>query len=135
MAIVETQSALEQHLATLSPLLPTAYEGTSFTPPTTMYQRVQFNVLDPDDPVLGKGYYRENQQLQIFVVDAANEGTGRAINRAELIRRHFDKGLYLTSGSLKIYVLDTPKVSGVSIIDNRVIVPVLINVVTEVTTV
>lgn len=134
MAIVETQSALERHLTTLSPVLPTAYEGLSFTPPTTIYQRIQFVVNNPDDPVLGKGYYRENQQMQIFVIDAANEGTGRALTRAELIRSHFNKGLFLTEGSFKIYVLDTPKVAGVSIIENRVIVPVLINVVTEVTT-
>ena len=43
MAIKEAKTAVRKHLANLSPKLPTALEGISFTPPKTdMYQRLQF---------------------------------------------------------------------------------------------
>lgn len=132
MAIIEIKRAAERKLSTLTPALPTAYEGVSFTPPNTMYQRVQFTIQTPDDPVLGTGFHRERMQLQVFVVGAANKGTSEVINRAELIRNHFAKGLVLQEGNVKIHVLKTPQIAGNTVVSERVICPVLIDLVAEV---
>lgn len=132
MAIIEIKRAAERKLSTLSPVLPTAYEGVTFNPPDGLYQRVQFTIQTPDDPVLGTGFYRERVTMQIFIVGAANKGTSEVITRAELIRNHFAKGLVLQEGNVKIHVLKTPQVAGNTVVSERVICPVLIELVAEI---
>lgn len=130
--IVNIKRACEKRLASLAPTLQTGYEGVSFTPPNGMYQRCQFVILRPDDPVFGTGYHRENVEFQVFVVDTSGKGTTDALNRAELIRNHFAKGTTLVEGSTPMYVLETPQIAGTTISQGRVIVPVLIPVTAEV---
>jgi hypothetical protein len=132
MAILEIKRAAERKLNTLSPVLPTAYEGVTFNPPNGLYQRVQFTIQTPDDPVLGTGFHRERVTMQIFIVGAANKGTSEVITRAELIRNHFAKGLVLQEGNVKIHVLKTPQVAGNTVVSERVICPVLIELVAEI---
>jgi len=135
MAIDKVKVALERHLSTMTPAVQTAFEGVSFKPTAgTMYQRAQLRIDDPDDPVLGKGYYRERVQFQVFVVAPSNKGTGAAIARAQLIRERFKKGTSLTESGVVLHVLETPRISGATSATDRVIVPVLINVVAEVAT-
>lgn len=132
MPILSTKKALERRLMTLTPVIPTAFEGVSFEPPSTIYQRCQFRIDSVDDPVLGTGYYRERIQFQVFVIDEPNKGTAGAISRAELIRDLFKKGTTLLEGAYRIHVLTTPHVGSASPIGTRSIVPVMINVVTEI---
>lgn len=132
MAIIEVKRAAERHLQNLTPVIPTAWEGVSFTPPSELYQRVQFIIQRPTDPVLGRGFYRENITMQVFVVGATNKGTAEVINRAELIRDHFSKGFTMLEDNIRIHVLNTPQVTGTSITSERVICPVLIELVVEV---
>lgn len=132
MSVFETQSALIKHLNTLSPALPTAYESAAFTAPIGLYQRVQFRVSPPDDPVLGTGYHRERVELQIFVYGESNKGTGEVLQRAELLRQHFKKSTTLIESGLYIHVLETPQIAGTQVIGGRVVCPVLIPTVTEV---
>ena len=132
MAIAETKKALERHLNSLTPSLPTAFEGVSFDPPATMYQRCQWRIDDPSDPVLGAGYHRENTQFQVFVVDVSNKGTGAAIARAELLREHFKKGSTFTEGGHRIMILSTPHITAPPPVGEKVLVAVFISVTTEV---
>ncbi len=132
MAIKEVKKAVRERLKALTPALPTALEGISFTPPTGMYQRLQFVVEPPTDPTFGTYFYRENVQVQIFVVDKLDVGTTNAEARAELIRDWFNKGLTLTEGNVRMHVLRTPHVSGAAVAADRIIVPVLIQITAEV---
>ena len=132
MAIIEIKRAAERKLNALTPTVTTAWEGVSFDPPNGLYQRVQFTIQTPDDPVLGTGFHRERMTMQVFVVGAANKGTSEVINRAELIRNHFAKGLILQEGNVRIHVLRTPQVAGNTVVSERVICPVLIELVAEV---
>lgn len=134
MAIAETKRAVERRLKAMTVDLPTAYEGVSFVPPAGMYQRIQFRVNAPDDPVFGKGYYRERIEAQVFIVDNAGTGTGGVLTRAELVRDHFKKGTTLTEGGLLIHVLETPQINSTSISDSKVVAAVLIDLVVEVIT-
>ena len=132
MSIIKAEKAVRRHLLTLSPQLPTAYEAIPFTAPTGMYQRLQFVISRPTDPVLGTGYYRENIEVQIFVVDKLDVGTTNAETRAELIRDWFHKGLTLTEGTFRMHVLKTPHVSSAAVAADKIIVPVLIPLTVEV---
>jgi hypothetical protein len=133
MSILKTQTVLIDHLKTLTPTLPTAYEGISFTPPSTAYQRVQIVIQPPDDPVLSTGYFRERLEMQVFVNAPNNKGVGEALSRAELIRNHFKKGFTAFKDNLIVQVLDTPTITSPAVIGDRLIVAVLIDVVTGVT--
>lgn len=132
MSVLKTQKGLIKHLNLLLPNLPTAYEGVSFNPPTGVYQRIQFRISRPDDPVLGTGYYRERIEMQIFVNAPSNKGTGEALARAELLRTHFKKSTTISEDGVLIHVLETPQISGTMAVGDRIICPVLIDVTTEV---
>lgn len=132
MAVLEITQAAEQRLLEITPSIPTAFEGVHFEPPAGMYQRCQFIISPPDDPVLGTGYYRERVEFQVFVSSPAGLGVGDALARAELIRDKFKKGTYFTSGAIKIHVLSTPQVAGTVPLGDRVVVPVMISLVGEV---
>ena len=132
MAILEIKRAAERHLLGLTPTLPTAWEGVSFTPPSTIYQRVQVQPRRIEDPVLGTGFHREFVSFQVFVVSPVNKGTAEAISRAELIRDRFKKGTSLLENNIRIHVLSTPQIAGASVQQDRIIVPVLIELVAEV---
>ena len=131
-SIIKSKRACEKRLAALTPVLPIAYEGVVFTPPSTMYQSCQFSIQSPDDPVFGTGYFRERFDFQVFVVGAYNKGTTEALERAELIRDHFNKGLTLTEEDITLHFLRTPKIAGSMISEGKVIIPVLISVMSEV---
>ena len=133
MAIVEIKRAAERHLNTLTPTVPTGWEGVSFDPPNDqLYQRVQFISQTPEDPVLGTGFHRERISMQIFVVGMINKGTSEVLNRAEVIRDRFKKGLVLIENNVRIHVLRTPQISGTAIASDRIICPVIIELVAEV---
>lgn len=131
--IINIKRACEKHLAALVPSVVTAYEGVNFDAPSnTMYQRCQFTISPPDDPVFGTGYHRERVQFQVFVVDPLGKGTTNALQRAELIRLHFAKGTTLVEGTTPLHVLTTPQIAGNSVSQGKVIVPVLIDLIAEV---
>lgn len=132
MAVAEITQAAEQRLLAITPSIPTAFEGVHFEPTSGMYQRCQFVISPPDDPVLGLGYYRERIEFQVFVSVPSGQGVGEALQRAELIREQFKKGTFFTSGSIRIYVLNTPQVAGTIIAGDRVVVPVMISLIGEV---
>lgn len=132
MAILESKRCLERRLVALTPNIPTAFEGVSFTPPETMYQRVQLMVKNPTDPTLGTYFTRENLQLQIFIVDKPNNGTAAALTRAELTRDWFKKGTTFQEGAFRLHVLTTPQVGSTAQIGTRTVVPVLIDVTVEI---
>lgn len=132
-AIINTKKALERKLKQTLGTLKIAFEGVSFTPPTDQaYVRVQIVPQSPDDPVIGDLYYRERITLQVFVADSSGKGTTPALQIAEQIRAAFHKGFTTTESGYNIYILDTPQIAGTSVSNDRVIVPVLIQVVTEV---
>ncbi len=134
-AILDTKKAAEKRLKMLLPTAKIAWEGVAFTPPNNeIYYRTQFVIQDPEDPVIGDKYYREIMSFQVFVCDVLNKGTTNAFTKAEEIRASFYKGLTLSEGATSIYVLSTPRVAGSIPAEDRLVVPVLIELVAEVYT-
>lgn len=133
MEILNIKRALERKLIAIVPSVPIALEGVKFTPPSTgMYQYCQFLINSPDDPTFPVGYHRENIQFQVFICDPSGIGTASAIARAELIRTNFAKGTSLVEGPTRIYILRTPQIGSASVVNDRIVVPVLISVIAEV---
>ena len=131
-AIQNIKRAAERLLLTITPAIPTAFEGVDFDPPPGMYQRCQFRIDDPTDPTFPAGYHRENIEFQVFISGLKGEGTADVLTRADLIRQTFYKSLTMTEGSTRIYILRTPKIGSAIPIQDRLIVPVLISLSAEV---
>ncbi len=132
MAIEEIKRAVERHHSQMPSQWVTAYEGVNFNPPDGNYLMTQFRIGKPSDPTLGLGYHRENLQFQVFVMTPRGKGTGEATRQAELIRNRFAKGTYLNEAGVRIYVLETPFVGSATIVQGRVMVPVLVDLIGEV---
>ena len=130
--ILVIKKLLENRLLTLSPALPTAFEGVYFTPPTTKYLRAVVNMRQPDDSVLGSSYYREIISFNVYVVDQINIGTGGAISTAGAIRDLFQKGTAIVEDNVTIKIIETPQIQGTSVASERLVVPVLISAIAEV---
>ena len=129
-AILNTKRAAERKLLTLG--FPVAFENVEFTPNTGVYLKSQFQVQNPDDPVIGDKYYRERINFQVFVTDDLGQGTANALTVAEAVRALFTKGSFMDEAGTHIYVLDTPRISGSSVTKERLVVPVMISLVAEV---
>ncbi len=129
-AILNTKRAAERKLSTLG--FPVAFENVDFTPNTGVYLKTQFQIQSPDDPVIGDKYYRERISFQVFVTDDLGKGTANALSVAESVRNLFEKGSYMDESGTHIYVLNTPKISGVVVTKERLVIPILIDLVAEV---
>lgn len=115
--------------------IPTAVPNVDFdSPPNGLHQRVQWNIDSPDDPVLGVGYHRENLEFQVFVFAPKGTGTLELNAQTTKVRNAFRKGttIFLDDEGVRILILETPQIAGVSIVQNYAVSPVLINVTIEV---
>lgn len=130
--ILNIKKAFEKRLATLSPAIATAYEGVSFTPTTAPYQRVMLVPSQPLNPTMGTEHYREVGSFQVFLNYPANKGSGEAIARASQIRTLFKRGTTLIEDSTEVKILTTPQISGNSIVQDRIVVPVIISYIADV---
>lgn len=131
--ILNIKKALERKLSQVPGVVATAYEGVEFTPPVSaMYQRTQLVFNTPRDPSFPIGYHREVVQFQVFVCDVKGKGTATALAYAETIRTAFHKGWSTTEGNTLIRSLQTPQIGSVFITNDRVVVPVLIDLTCEV---
>ncbi|GAD20959.1 DUF4128 domain-containing protein [Acidovorax sp. MR-S7] len=111
MSIAAIQSALEKRLLALSPQLPTAWENVTFTPPSSMWQRVNHLINAPRDLALERTLRLDRGIFQVTVHAPINTGRLAAMQRAELIRDHFAPVLMLTEGAVRVDIVDTPRIA------------------------
>ena len=82
--------------------------------------------------VIGSKYYRERFSFQVFVCGLPNDGTNDTLALADQIRTVFDKGTFLEESGSRIHIWTTPRVDSPEIVEQRLVVPVIIAVTTEV---
>lgn len=111
MSQVAIRTALEAALQAMTPVIVTAWENVSFTPPsgTTPYQEAHVMFATPDNAVYGSAF----QELGIFQVRLSyplNQGPKPASVRAELLRTTFARGKSFTSDGITTIINRTPEV-------------------------
>ena len=128
-----TKKLIEKNLKLLTPILPIAWENQSFTPPAdgSTYLRCNLQIGKPDDRIFGGGYYRENATFNVYVMDRLNIGTGNALDIAENIRTLFKKTSTFEEGSTRVQILLTPRIAGSIVTNNRLVIPISIELVIE----
>lgn len=132
-AIINTKRALERRLKVNFPTTKIAFENSNFkTPSNELYLHTQLVILQPEDVVIGSKYYRERFSFQVFVCGLPNDGAYTTLNVAEQVRSLFEKGTYLEESGSRIHIWTTPRIDSPDIVEQRLIVPVIIPVTTEV---
>ena len=111
MSLAAIQAALEKRLLTLPPQLPTAWENVTFTPPSSMWQRVNHLINVPRELALERTLRMDRGIFQVTVHAPINTGRLAAMQRAELIRDHFAPVLMLTEGAVRVDIVDTPRIA------------------------
>jgi hypothetical protein len=107
------RQAFEQRLATLLPVIDTAYENVAFVPAldTTPYQESYLIPATPDNSVLSGHYVREMGIFQVAVMYPLMVGVGDAEARVAAIVALFPRGLVMTNVGITITVEATPAVA------------------------
>ena len=133
MSVIKIKKALERNLNSMSPVLPIAFEGVSFTPPEgEMYQSIQFRFETPDDRVISKDYHRERLTVQIAIIGINGFGANDVLERAEAVREQFKKGTVLIEDGVTVRILYTPQITGVAPAQDRLVCPILVSAIAEV---
>lgn len=128
MSVQAIRRALDERLATLSPVWPTAQENVLYTPTLgTSYQRVSLLPAQTENvEVAGGGVViaREQGVYQVSLYCRADAGAGAAATRADALRTHFQRGSVLTADSVAVLIVRTPSVSPAMYDGDWYVVPV-----------
>lgn len=127
MELLNIRRAFEKAIKNLSPEIDTAFENAPFKPTEGKpYQKTQLNPFPVENPTYGDNYYRERGEFQVFLCYPSREGSAKAYEKAHAIRDYFFRGSLLVEGGTEITINTTPKIMGALIVDDRYVVPVMI---------
>jgi hypothetical protein len=111
----------------VSPVLPVAYPGLAFTPPTGAYLRADFIPNRTDNLGLANDATARHQGiLQVMAIYPAGQGVIKPTNTAGLVATHFAKGTILHGSGVKVKVYTKPSVGAPMIEPDKISVPVTI---------
>lgn len=106
---IAVRSALEAALIEIDPSTPLARVNVDFDMPAAnvLFYIVEFDI-EADNPTMGDDFYRLDGMMTVTIAAPENEGDGPALERAELIRRKFKRGLPFTADSVTTQSQRTP---------------------------
>lgn len=132
METLYVKRGFEKQLKSIDPDFPTAYENVSFEPSDSPYQRCKLVPSRPENPSIGDNYYREVGQFIVFLCYPVNQGTVDVFTKAAEIRDHFSRGFSFTESGIQITIEYTPQIAGGMNVEDRYIVPVIIEYFAEI---
>lgn len=104
--------AMESRLNSIVPALPIAWENTNFKPVANQpYQEANILFAKPENPTFGDDFYRQRGYLQVKLHYPLNKGKKDIIERAELIREWFNRGLSLEAFGIVTTIEETPEIT------------------------
>lgn len=121
-------AALVKRLSTMSSPLPTqtAWENVAFDPPAGIYQRAFILPSATSNPTYGDTLQRETGIFQVSIYAPNGNGSGDAIERADIIRDWFYRGLSLVNDTVTVRIIRTPSIAPAIQDDLHYIIPVSI---------
>lgn len=111
MSIVSIRAALESRLAAVAPTIDTVHENAPYTPTVgRTYQEAHLLFADPENPSLGRAFYRERGIFQVSLMYPSHSGSGEAAARAEIIRDAFPRGATFERNGIAVKIDATPEI-------------------------
>lgn len=104
----------------------TAWENVSFDPPVGIYQKAFILPANTSNPTYGDNLKRETGIFQVSIYAPSGNGSGLALDRAEIIRDWFSRGLSLVNDSVTVRILRTPSIAPAIQDEKNYIIPVSI---------
>lgn len=127
MSQLSIYNALNKHLFTLNPVLPTALENGTFEPQQGQpYQVVNLLPADTQTRDLREKTIIESGVYQISVYYPSGQGANAARARAEALREHYAPGVLTTEDGIKVEIRGKASVRPAMSMPGWFIVPVQI---------
>jgi len=128
MSMPQIRRALEKHLASLDPPVPTAWDNVGFSPPAdgSVYQEARFVPNAPNDEMMDTLTYIEQGFLQVALFYPQGKGPRDADNRVDALRTHFRRGTTLTENGIDTIITGVPEVAAGLPVEGQWRVPVTI---------
>lgn len=112
MSLVAIRVALETHLSSMTPEVPTAWENTKFDPQVNVaFQKASLLPAEPENPSFGDAFHRAQGIFQVQLNYPLLSGSAVALARAELVKTTFYRGLSLVSSGVTVVVSRTPEIA------------------------
>lgn len=117
------RTALENHLATMSPMLSTQYENVAFTPIAgTPYQSVNMLYAGIEDMAVTNDFKRDQGIFQVTLFYPSGVGSKACEDRAKAIRAHFTNGLKLYHLTDEVRIAKTADIKVMGNLSDRFII-------------
>jgi hypothetical protein len=134
MTIAKIRAALETHLGTITPVIPTAFENVKYDPVVGVpYQKSFLKSNTPDDGQISSQTYFERGFYQVTLFYPLGTGPALAEARAQLIKDAFKRGTSVFSGGVTVIIMNAPSVSGSMVDGDRFTLPITINFQSQIT--
>lgn len=107
---------------------PVAWQNVEFNPPEDLYLAVTYNFRKPSDNSVGSTCEIKNANVNIYIMEELNTGSGDALEVANEIMQLFKRGLTLEESNVRLMLLNSPYITGSVPTTQRMVIPIIIPV-------
>ena len=105
-----------------------AWQNVEFNPPDSLYLAVTYTFRKPNDDSVGANCKIKNANVNIYVMEELNVGTGNAFEVANEIEQLFQRGVTMEESNVRLMILNTPQISGSIPTTQRMVIPIIVPV-------
>ena len=117
---------IEERVQTLG--YPVAWQNVEFNPPDSLYLAVTYTFRKPNDDSVGANCKIKTANVNIYVMEELNVGTGNAFEVASEIEQLFQRGVTMEESNVRLMILNTPQISGSIPTTQRMVIPIIVPV-------
>ena len=107
---------------------PVAWQNVEFDPPEELYLAVSYSFRKPNDNSVGSNCEIKNANVNIYVMEQINTGTGNALEVVYEIEQLFKRGTTNEESNVRLMILNSPHVAGSIPTTQRMVIPIIIPV-------
>jgi hypothetical protein len=127
MTIQIIRAALESKLASITPVIATAFENGTFKPVSGVpYQRSNLLPNTPEDSQIGSRSFFERGIYQVTLCYPLGAGTAACETRAQLVKDAFKRGTSIVQSGVTVITMNVPSVTSAMIDGDRYCLPISI---------
>jgi len=117
---------IEERIDTLG--YPIAWQNVEFDPPEELYLAVTYTFRKPNDNSVGDTCKIKNANVNIYVMEELNVGSGNALEVAYEIEQLFQRGTTMEESNTRLMILNSPQITGAIPTTQRMVIPIIIPV-------
>ena len=117
---------IEERIDTLG--YPIAWQNVEFNPPEELYLAVTYTFRKPNDSSVGDTCKIKNANVNIYVMEELNVGSGNALEVAYEIEQLFQRGTTMEESNTRLMILNSPQITGAIPTTQRMVIPIIIPV-------